>query len=232
MKIAYKITNAVAVLATIPALLLLPLFRFIAVVDMASDKGILSAIGGLLGNVLGDNMNINSIIEKFTGINIEKLPEFYTVFDLYDMFADEQAAEAFAGFDMSVIPEQMKTFLIVAAILILVSVFFAFMTMFTGFFAKKITVPIVTSVLAIGSAFGAKYFFGNVAQQLISGKIAITTILKGVPSLKSYSSLIDFIDFDIRILELSHAFTVFMVLLVLILLLNIGFRVALSLKDA
>lgn len=232
MKIAYKITNALAVLAIFPALLCLPVFRFIAVVDMASDKGILSALGGLLGSVLGDSMNINSIIEKFTGINIEKLPEFYTVSDLYDMFADEQAKEAFAGFDMSVVPEQMKTFLIVALVLLLVAVFFALLTMITGFFAKKITVPVVTSALAIGSAFGAKYFFGNIAQQLISGKIAVTGILKGVPSLKNYSSLIDFIDFDIRILELSHAFTVFMILLVLILLLNIGFRVALGLKDA
>ena len=232
MKIAYKITNAVAVLAIIPTLLFLPILRFIAIVGMAPDKGFISQLGGMLGGVLGDSFDINTLIAKFTGIDIENLPEFYTVSDLYDMFGDKQASELFTGYDMSVIPQQMKIFLIVALVFLLLAILFAFATMIAGFFAKKITVPIVTSALAIGSAFGAKIFFGNVAQQLVSGKIAVTTLLKGVPSLRSYSSILSFLDFDIRILELSHTFTVFMILLVLILLLNIGFRVALGLKDA
>lgn len=230
MKIAYKITNAVAVLGIFPALLLLPVFRFIAVVNTSTGGGS-NPLMGLLGGLVGGILDINSIIEKITGINIEKLPEFYTVSDLYEMFAGEQA-QAFAGYNTDVIPEQMKNFLIIAAVLLALAIVFALVTMISGFFVKKITVPVVTSALALGSAFGAKFFFTNIAEQLISGKIAVTSLLLGVPDLTKYEKYISYIDFDIRILELSHAFTAFLILLAVILILNIGFRIALSLKDA
>ena len=48
MKILYKVTNSLVSLAMIPVLLFLPLFRFIAVVDVSSSNIITSLIGGIV----------------------------------------------------------------------------------------------------------------------------------------------------------------------------------------
>ncbi len=228
MKIVYKISNLIAGLAIIPVVFFLPMFRFIAKVSIGSDNQLLSMLGGLLGNAF----DVNTIIENVTGINIEELPEFYTIPELYEMFMGENANGAFSGFDFSVVPEEMKTQFILFAVFFLVAIFFTFVTMISGVFAKKITVPCVTSALALASGIASKMIFTNAVAPLISGVTSVTTLLTGVPALASYKSVLKYLDFDIRILELSHAFTVIIIILAAIFILNVAFRLALSVKDA
>lgn len=220
MKIIYKITNTLAALTIIPALLFLPMFRFIATVGVASDNQILSLLGGLL--------DINQIIEKATGINIENLPEFYTIREAYDMFLGEGTNGAFAGIDTSVVPEVMKTFFTLAFSLFVAALVFALVTVITGFFSKKLTVPTVFSVLGMASVFSANFCFRHVADQLVSGKISVTSILKGIPSLADYSTYIDYIDFDVRIFELGNAYNALLLIFGALILLNVGFKLAQS----
>lgn len=218
MKIFYKIINSLVVLSIIPVLLFLPLFRFISVVNVASTNILTSLIGGFV--------DINPIIEKATGINIEKLPEFYTIRQAYELFFGEKANNAFAEFDMSVIPENIKTFFTAAFVLFVFALICALLVLIFGIFSKKKVIPITFSALGFISTFAANKCFAYIAEQMVSGKISIVNILKGVKALSSYESMLKYLDFDIRIFELSSAYTMMLIIFGALIFLSIGFLVA------
>lgn len=228
MKILYKVINALSVLAIIPALLFLPMFRFIATVDVASSSNqLVSVLGGLLGSVL----DINAVIEKAIGINFEKLPEFYTIQEVIELFGGETTKNAFADFDTAILPDAMKIFFTMAFVLFTAAIVFALLTLISGIFAKKLTVPSIFSVLGIASVFGAKYSFTYVADQLVSGKISVVSILQKLPALESYQNYIKYLNFDIRIFELSKAFNALILIFAIIVAVNIIFKIAVSVSD-
>ncbi len=218
MKIFYKIINSLVVLSLIPVLLFLPLFRFISVVNVASTNILTSLIGGFV--------DINPIIEKATGINIEKLPEFYTVRQAYELFFGEKANNAFAEFDMSVIPENVKVFFTAAFVLFVFALVCALLVLICGIFTKKKALTISFSALGFISTFAANKCFAYIADQMVSGKISVVNILKGVKALSSYESMLKYLDFDIRIFELSSAYTMMLIIFGALILLGIGFMVA------
>lgn len=223
MKYIYKITNSLSVLALIPVLLFLPMFRFIAVVEASSDNQLISLIGGLL--------DINAIIEKATGINIENLPEFYTIKEAWEMFAGDGANEAFTQIDASVLPETAVKFFSAAGILFAVALLFAVLVLIFGLFTKKRIFTAIFSALGFGCTFAANKCFTHIADQLVSGKISVTEILSKIESLENYATYIDLINFDIRIFELDSAYTMMLVVFGALIFLNLGFKLAESATD-
>lgn len=230
MKYIYKITNSLAVLALIPVLLLMPMFRFIAVVGTSSGGS--NPLMGVVGGLLGEIFDINAIIEKAIGINIENLPEFYTISQAYNMFAGENANEALKGFDFSVFPESVINYFTAAGILFAAALVFAFICLVTGIFVKKKFAPAICSLLAFISTFAANKCFTHVAGQFVSGKISMVEVLSKIEALANYEKYLKMIDFDIRIFELGSAYTMMLVIFGVILLLNIGFMLYDSVADA
>lgn len=222
MKIVYKITNSLVALAIIPVLLFLPLFRFISVVGVASTNILTSLIGGFV--------DINPIIEKVTGINIEKLPEFYTIQQVYELFFGEKANSAFADFDVSVIPENVISFFTAAFILFIVALLFALLILIFGLFAKKKYITATFSALGFISTFAANKCFSYIAEQMVSGKISVANILSGVKALTEYETMLKYLNFDIRIFELSSAYTMMLIIFGALFLLSIGFMLAESVQ--
>ena len=218
MKILYKVTNSLVSLAIIPVLLFLPLFRFIAVVNVASTNIITSLIGGIV--------DVNALIEKATGINIENLPEFYTISEAYNLFFGEKANEAFSGFDASVIPAEAKGFFIAALVLFVFALVCALVVLISGLFTKKMVLPATFSVLGFVSTFAADKCFSFIAEQLVSGKISVVNMLKGVEALSNYESVLKYLSFDIRIFELSSAYTMLLIIFGALFLISIGFKLA------
>lgn len=230
MKIIYKITNSLAVLALIPVILLMPMFRFIAVVGTSSagDNPLMGIVGGLIGEIF----DINAIIEKAIGINIEKLPEFYTIPEFYNMFAGENANEAIKSFDFSLFPENVINFFTAAGILFIAALVFALITLICGIFTKKKLVTCSFAALGFASTFAANKCFTYIAEQFVSGRISMVEILSKLESLVKYEKYIKMIDFDIRIFELSSAYTMMLVIFGVLILLNIGFKLYDSVADA
>lgn len=228
MKYIYKITNSLAVLALIPVLMLLPMFRFIAVVDTASGS---NPLMGVVSGIIGEIFDINAIIEKAVGINIENLPEFYTIPEAYNMFAGEGANEAFKTFDFSLFPETAVNYFTAAGILFAAALLFALLTLIFGIFTKKKILTASFSALGFITTFAANKCFTYIAEQFVTGKISVVEILSKVEALSGYQKYLDMISFDIRIFELSSAYTMMLVIFGAIVLLNIGFKLADSVTD-
>ena len=228
MKYIYKITNSLAVLALIPVLMLLPMFRFIAVVDTASGS---NPLMGVVSGLIGEIFDINAIIEKAVGINIENLPEFYTIPEAYNMFMGEGASEAIKGFDFSLFPETVINYFTAACILFAAALVFALITLILGIFTKKRILTASFSVLGFISTFAANKCFTYIADQFVSGKISVTEILSKLEALAGYEKYLDMLNFDIRIFELSSAYTMMLVVFGAIVLLNIGFKLYDSVAD-
>ena len=176
-------------------------------------------------------LDINAVIEKAIGINIEKLPEFYTIQEVIELFGGETTKNAFADFDTAILPDAMKIFFTMAFVLFAAAIVFALLTLISGLFAKKLTVPSIFSVLGIASVFGAKYSFTYVADQLVSGKISVVSILQKLPALESYQNYIKYLNFDIRIFELSKAFNALILIFAVVVAVNIIFKIAVSVSD-
>ncbi len=224
MKILYKILNTVAALALAPVLLFLPLFRFVATVDVSSIGG--NQLGALLGGLIGGLVDINAVIEKVTGINIENLPEFYTIREVYDMFFGPEANGAFADFNAAAIPQNVTQFFTAAFILLCVALGFALIVIITGLFTKKKYLTASFAAMGFISTFAANKCFTYIADQLVSGKISMVNILKGIQGLENYQKYLEYLNFDIRIFELSSAYTILLIVFGALVLLNIGFAVA------
>lgn len=218
MKILYKITNSLVTLSIIPVLLFLPLFRFISVVSVASTNILTSLIGGFV--------DLNPVIEKVTGINIEKLPEFYTIQQAYELFFGEKANGAFVNFDTSVIPENVKTFFIAAFVLFVFALVCALLVLIFGLFTKKKMLTASFAALGFIGTFAANKCFTFIADQLVSGKISIVNILKGVEALAEYETMMKYLSIDIRIFELSSAYTMLLIIFGALFIMSIGFKLA------
>lgn len=229
MKYIYKITNSLAVLALIPVLLFLPMFRFIAVVDTSGGS---NPLMGVVGGILGGIFDINAIIEKAVGINIENLPEFYTIPEAYNMFMGEGANEAFKNFDFSLFPETVINYFTAAGILFAAALLFALITLIFGIFTKKRILTASFSALGFITTFAANKCFTYIADQFVSGKISVVEILSKMEALANYEKYLDMLNFDIRIFELGSAYTMMLVIFGAIVLLNIGFRLYDSVADA
>ncbi|MBQ8209934.1 MAG: hypothetical protein IJZ35_05070 [Clostridia bacterium] len=224
MKIIYKILNSAAVLAFIPVLLFLPMFRFIMTIGMNSSN--------ILMSLLGSAFDINSVITQATGIDFSKLPETYTIPEIYNLLFSENATIGAAGFDISAVPEEIVNYFSAAAILLAVALFFAIVVFFVGLFTKKKLLTASFGALGFVSAFSAAKCFDHIAEQLVSGKLSLTPILEKLEALQDYASYLEYVNIDIRIFELSSAYTMLLVIFGAIVLLNIGFHLADSVSDA
>ncbi len=229
MKYIYKVTNSLAVLSLIPVLLFMPMFRFIAVVGTSSSGS--NPLMGIVGGLLGEILDINAIIEKTIGINIEKLLEFYTIPEAYNMFMGEGANEALKSFDISLFPETVINFFTAAGILFIAALVFALLALIFGIFTKKKIITASFSALGFISTFAASKCFTYIAEQFISGKISVVEIFSKMEALANYEKYIKMIDFDIRIFELGSAYTMMLVIFGTLILLNIGFKLADSVAD-
>lgn len=223
MKIIYKILNSAVVLALIPVLIFMPLFRFIMTVDMNSSNILMSLIGGAL--------DINSIIQSTTGIDLTSLPETYSIPDVYNMLFAENATISTAGIDASVLPEEVVKFFSAAAILFASALFFAIIALIIGLFTKKKILTASFGALGFISTFSASKCFDHIASQLVSGKISLTPVLENLEALKDYATYLDYVNIDIRIFELSSAYTMMLIIFGVIVLLNICFHLADSVYD-
>lgn len=218
MKIIYKIVNSLAVLAIIPVLLFLPMFHFIMTVGMSSSNQLVSLIGGML--------NINEIIKNAAGIDFENLPEYYTLRGAYNMFFGENAQFNSAGFDTSALPEALVKFFTAAGILFALALLCAVIVLLVGLFTKKKMLAAGFSALGFVFAFAANKCFTHIASQLVSGKMSLVQIIKGMEALSQYKSYMDYINLDIRIFELSSAYTMLLLVFGVLVALNIGFHLA------
>lgn len=217
MKILYKIINSVAVLAIIPVLLFLPMFKFIMVVGVKSDNQLLSLFGNML--------DVNEIIKNAAGIDLENLPESYTLKEAYNMFFGANAQIDTSQFDASILPENLVKFFTAAGVLFVISLICALVVLILGIVTNK---KIVTGAVATGGlifAVAANRCFTHIASQLVSGKISLVSVLANMESLQQYKTYLDYLNLDIRIFELSSAYTMLIVVFAAIIILNVGFRI-------
>ena len=218
MKIIYKAVNTLAVLAIIPVLLFMPMFRFIMTVDISSDNQILSLLGGLL--------DISSIIKQLTGIDLENIPEFYTIKEAMGLFSGETAKISASDVDLSVIPPEITKFFTAAFVLFIIALVFALLTLLIGLFTKKKGLAASFSLLGLVSLFSANKCFSYIAQQLVSGKISPSSLLSSLKSLADYKDYLSFVNIDVRIFELSSAYTLMMIIFGAVIIFNIIFMLA------
>lgn len=218
MKIIYKAVNTLAVLAIIPVLLFMPMFRFIITVDISSDNQILSLLGGLL--------DISSIIKQLTGIDLENIPEFYTIKEAIGLFSGENAKISASDVDLSVIPPEITKFFTAAFVLFIIALVFALLTLLIGLFTKKKGLAASFSLLGLVSLFSANKCFSYIAQQLVSGKISPSSLLSSLKSLADYKDYLSFVNIDVRIFELSSAYTLMMIIFGAVIIFNIIFMLA------
>lgn len=218
MKVIYKIVNTLVALLTIPVLLFLPMFRFIVTVGVKSENQILSLIGGML--------DINEIIMNATGIDLENLPEYYTIKNVYDMFLGDNAQISASEFDTSLLPDTLVKFFTAAAVLFAIALVCVVIVLILGLFTKKKTLTASFSALGFVSLFAADKCFTHISSQLVSGKISLTSILSGMESLAQYKDYLSYVNIDIRIFEIVSAGTMLFVIFGALILLNIGFKLA------
>ena len=223
MKIIYKILNTAIILALIPVLIFMPLFRFIMTIGMNSSN--------MLMSLLGNAFDLQGIISSATGIDFSSLPETYTIPDVYNMLFAENSAISTAGIDASVLPEELVKFFSAAAILLTTALLFAIIALIIGLFTKKKILTASFGALGFISTFSAAKCFDHVASQLVSGKISLVPMIENLEILKDYSTYLKYINVDIRIFELSSAYTMILIIFGGIVLLNICFHLADSVSN-
>ncbi len=218
MKIIYKIVNTVLALCVAPVLLFLPMFRLILTVGMSSNSGL-----GILGGIIGSALDMNKIIANVTGIDLEHMPEFYTLKEAYDTLFGSGAKLAAGDVDVSALPDGLissfRNMLITLACIVII----ALVIIIIGAFTKKIAANIALSGVGFIGVFVMNRFFMNVAGPLVSGKMPVKSILAAVKSLEQYKSTMDYINIDIRIFELSSAYKMLFIVFGVLILFNIIF---------
>ncbi len=224
MKIVYKIINSLLTLAIVPVLMFLSMFRFIAEIGTSSTNA-LGQLAGLFTSALGDG-SVNSIIANLTGIDIENMPEFYTLKEAYDLFFGESASDIFSQFDASILPEELVKGLSAAGILLIAALVCAVIVLILGLFTKKRLFTASFAGMGIICTVAANYAFNTVSQQLCSGKISIIDILSQMEAFEKYSTYINMLNVDIKILELSSAYTMLILIFSALIILNVGFKLA------
>lgn len=216
MKIVYKILNSAVVLALIPVLLFLPMFRFIMNIGVSSSNQLLS--------ILGSVFDVSGIIKNVTGVDFNNLPEYHTIKGAYDLLFAEGSAFASAGLDATALPEEMIKYMTAAAVLFAVALVFALLVLIIGLFTKKKLLSAAFAACGTASIFAANKCFTYIADQLVSGKISLMSMIENMEALSTYSNYLKYIDVDIRILELSSAYTMMMLIFGALIALNIVFH--------
>lgn len=216
MKVVYKILNSAVVLALIPVLLFLPMFRFIMNIGISSSNQLLS--------ILGSVFDVSGVIKNATGIDFNNLPEYYTIKGVYDLLFAEGSAVTSAGLDTSALPEELIKYFSAAAILFVIALVFALLVLIIGLVTKKKLLSAFFAAGGIASIFAANKCFTYIAEQLVSGKISLMSMIENMEALSTYSSYLKYIDVDIRILELSSAYTMMMLVFGALIALNIVFH--------
>lgn len=219
MKIIYKIINSLLILSLIPVLLFLPMFRFIMTIGISSSNQLVSLIGGMLGQ----SLDIESIISNATGIDLEHLPEFYKITDLYDLFFSDKSTFSTAGLDVSAFPEELINYFTAAGILLIAALVIGVVILVLGIFTKKKILTGSFGIMGFVCTFAANKCFTHVASQLVSGKMSLVPVIEKIEALSSYSTYLQMIDIDIRIFELSSAYTMMLIIFGAIALANLGF---------
>lgn len=216
MKIVYKILNSAVVLAMIPVLLFLPMFRFIMNIGVSSSNQLLS--------ILGSVFDVSGVIKNITGVDFNNLPEYHTIKSAYDLLFAEGSVFASAGLDTSALPEEMIRYMTAAGILFAVALVFALLVLVIGLFTKKKLLSAAFAACGTASIFAANKCFTYIADQLVSGKISLMSMIENMEALSTYSKYLKYIDVDIRILELSSAYTMMMLIFGALIALNIVFH--------
>ncbi len=218
MKIIYKIVNSAAVLAFIPILLFLPMFRFIMTIGMTSSNQLLSIFGSML--------DLTSIISGVAGIDFENLPEYYKLTDVYDLIFAQDSTFASAGFDVSALPDELIKYFTATAVLFVTALVLALLVLVIGLFTKKKILPAIFAASGLICTFAANKCFTHVAEQLVSGKMSVIPMIENMESLSSYANYLSYIDIDIRIFELSSAYSMMLLVFGALIIINIAFHLA------
>ena len=216
MKVVYKIVNSAVVLALVPVLLFLPLFRFIMKIGMNTDNQLLS----ILGNII----DIPTVIKNLTGTDLNALPEYFTIKGAYEMLFAEGSTIAETGIDLSALPAEVIRYFTAAGILFAVALLFVLIVLILGLFVKKKLIPAVFAGCGAISLFAANKCFTHIAQQLVSGKISVVSLIENIEALSSYSTYFKYLSVDIRIFELSSAYTMMMMIFIALIVLNVIFH--------
>lgn len=219
MKTIYKIINSVLVITLIPVLLFLPMFRFIMTIGLSSSNQLVSLIGG----IFSQSLDIESIIGNATGIDIKNMPEFYKITDLYDLFFAEKSTFSTAGIDATSFPEELINYFTAAGILFISALVVGVIILVLGIFTKKKILTGAFGIVGFACTFSANKCFTHVASQLVSGKMSLVPVIEKIEALSSYSTYLKLIDIDIRIFELSSAYTMMLIIFGAIAIVNLGF---------
>ncbi len=223
MKIIFKILNTITALALVPVLLFMPMFRFIMTIGLSANNQLLSLIGSLF--------DVQSVIKTATGIDFEKLPEFYTIPELYDLVFSKNSAFSTAGIDFSALPEDALKLFSAAGVLFAAALVFAVILIITGLFTKK---HLLTSFFGLSGflcTFAANKCFSSVAERIVSGNISLVPVIEKMEALSNYSNYLKYIDIDIRILELGSAYTLLLVIFGAIVFMNVIFYLVQAVSD-
>ncbi len=210
-------------MAIAPVLIFVPMFKFIMVVGVTSDNQLLSLLGGMV--------DVNALIASITGIDLEHLPEKYTIRQVYDMFFGENAVINASGFDFSAFPSSLKGFFTASAVLFAVSLVLAVTAFILGLFVKEKLIVSAASGLGLITCLSSRLCFNHIASKLVSGEMSISGILSNIPALSEYKTYLEYINFDIRTFELSTAFTLILIILLLVTVLGVIYHLADSVKD-
>lgn len=220
MKIFYKILNTAVTAALFPVLILLPMFRLILTVNMSSSSNL-----GILGGLLGGAIDMNKIIANLTGIDLEHMPEFYTIREAYETLFGEGAKLNTADVDVAALPDGLissfRNMLIALAIVLII----ALAIVIIGLFTKKLGANVILSGAGLLGTFAMNRFFMGAAGPLVSGSMPVSSILAAVKSLADYQSSLQYVDIDVRIFELAGAYKTMYLIFGLLLLVNVVFLI-------
>ena len=220
MKYLYKILNTAVTVAFIPVLVFLPMFRLILTVNMSSSSSL-----GILGGLIGSALDMNQIIANFTGIDLEHMPEFYTIKDAYTTLFGDGAKLDTADVDIAALPDGLissfRNMLIALAVVLII----ALVILIIGLFTKKLGANIVLSGAGIIGTWAMNRFFMGAAGPLVSGAMPVSSILAAVGSLADYQSSLQYVDIDVRIFELAGAYKTMYLIFGVLLLVNIIFLI-------
>ena len=142
------------------------------------------------------------------------------------LFSGENAKISASDVDLSVIPPEITKFFTAAFVLFIIALVFALLTLLIGLFTKKKGLAASFSLLGLVSLFSANKCFSYIAQQLVSGKISPSSLLSSLKSLADYKDYLSFVNIDVRIFELSSAYTLMMIIFGAVIIFNIIFMLA------
>ena len=204
----YKELNSVILILLVPVIMYLPMFRFICTVESAS-AGI-----NALTSILGQTIDIKSIIKQFTGIDVDKIPEFWSFSDVKQNFSGDNAKIKIDDINFSSFPSGLTSPVKTAFVFLIISLSFAVLALITGIAVKKKWIPAVSSCIGLVCFLCYGRYATSAMELLRTGKVSAANLLTKINSLSSYSNYLKYIKINIRIFELSSAYTVGIIIFV------------------